>query len=395
MRKFLGLLFALVVMLTGVQSWAYEPCTFPWGGEYPHGASYTAFATPDATTGKCAQVPLYCHDGVWTGDIASANQTCPTKPQGLTFEFSKTSPQYHQNAIVYPASTSVVVSSGSGLYEYAYETYDAAGTRVWGDFSQLFDGSTSGTGVYQRPLVYLTAERAPATYTVKIRAWNKNEPDRSAYAEAVKAFTVSAWDTPVVSSFTVTPSSIIPNGVSEAVIGGVGVAGGGSELTFEVKLCAPDGFCQFGRYLSGFRWENTAYTLGTMNVFTSGLAKWKPASSALRGDYTLMMRVRVTGAYYLDKWSDYHVVDLKYLSDHCANGEKDGDEIGIDCGGSCAPCPETCEDGILNQGEERADCGGPCSPCPTLNLMGEAIDEAVSTMESEGRTGIIVGLEIL
>lgn len=78
----------------------------------------------------------------------------------------------------------------------------------------------------------------------------------------------------------------------------------------------------------------------------------------------------------------------------CANGEKDGDEIGIDCGGSCGACPETCDDNILNQGEERADCGGPCSPCPTLNLMGESIDGVRDDMETEGRSGIIVGLEI-
>jgi len=37
-------------------------------------------------------------------------------------------------------------------------------------------------------------------------------------------------------------------------------------------------------------------------------------------------------------------------------------EILIDCGGSCSVCP-TCEDGIMNQGEQEVDCGGPCSVC--------------------------------
>ncbi len=47
----------------------------------------------------------------------------------------------------------------------------------------------------------------------------------------------------------------------------------------------------------------------------------------------------------------------------CFNGVQDGDETGVDCGGSCAPCP-TCDDGIQNGGETGVDCGGPdCEPC--------------------------------
>ena len=73
----------------------------------------------------------------------------------------------------------------------------------------------------------------------------------------------------------------------------------------------------------------------------------------------------------------------------CFDGAMNGDETGVDCGGSCQPCPtctdgimngnetdvdcggpdcdacpETCDDGILNNGEEEIDCGGPnCEPC--------------------------------
>lgn len=47
----------------------------------------------------------------------------------------------------------------------------------------------------------------------------------------------------------------------------------------------------------------------------------------------------------------------------CFNGLKDGDETGVDCGGSCAPCA-TCDDGIKNGSETGVDCGGPdCAPC--------------------------------
>ncbi|MFM1876230.1 MAG: hypothetical protein RL266_1967 [Bacteroidota bacterium] len=52
----------------------------------------------------------------------------------------------------------------------------------------------------------------------------------------------------------------------------------------------------------------------------------------------------------------------------CSDGIQNGDEEGIDCGGSaCAACP-TCSDGIQNGDEEDVDCGGSsCSPCPTCS----------------------------
>ncbi len=43
----------------------------------------------------------------------------------------------------------------------------------------------------------------------------------------------------------------------------------------------------------------------------------------------------------------------------CSNQKQDGDETGIDCGGSCGACP-TCDDNVQNQGEGGVDCGGPC-----------------------------------
>jgi hypothetical protein len=44
----------------------------------------------------------------------------------------------------------------------------------------------------------------------------------------------------------------------------------------------------------------------------------------------------------------------------CSNGRLDDDEEGVDCGGAClAPCP-TCDDGIKNGSEAAVDCGGAC-----------------------------------
>ncbi|MBC2843792.1 M43 family zinc metalloprotease [Winogradskyella flava] len=53
----------------------------------------------------------------------------------------------------------------------------------------------------------------------------------------------------------------------------------------------------------------------------------------------------------------------------CTDGIQNGDETGVDCGGSsCAPCvtPPTCDDGIQNGDETGIDCGGSsCAPCST------------------------------
>ena len=49
----------------------------------------------------------------------------------------------------------------------------------------------------------------------------------------------------------------------------------------------------------------------------------------------------------------------------CTDGIQNGDETGVDCGGSeCAACA-TCDDGIQNGDETGVDCGGSaCPACP-------------------------------
>lgn len=50
----------------------------------------------------------------------------------------------------------------------------------------------------------------------------------------------------------------------------------------------------------------------------------------------------------------------------CRNCVQDGDEVGIDCGGTfCGSCADLCDDGIPNGLEELVDCGGVCEACPT------------------------------
>lgn len=49
----------------------------------------------------------------------------------------------------------------------------------------------------------------------------------------------------------------------------------------------------------------------------------------------------------------------------CDDGIWNGDEMGVDCGGSnCAPCPEFCNDNFDNDGDGFIDCeDGDCPPC--------------------------------
>jgi len=43
----------------------------------------------------------------------------------------------------------------------------------------------------------------------------------------------------------------------------------------------------------------------------------------------------------------------------CSDGIQNGTETGVDCGGGCVACP-TCKDGIQNGDETGVDCGGSC-----------------------------------
>ena len=53
----------------------------------------------------------------------------------------------------------------------------------------------------------------------------------------------------------------------------------------------------------------------------------------------------------------------------CTDGIQNGNETGVDCGGSCPPCSNnpTCNDGIKNGNETGVDCGGSCPPCQSNN----------------------------
>ncbi len=81
----------------------------------------------------------------------------------------------------------------------------------------------------------------------------------------------------------------------------------------------------------------------------------------------------------------------------CSDGQRDGDETDIDCGGSCDACADTkkcgvgadcvskscsaercaaasCSDGLQNGKETDVDCGGGCTPCADDKACVQASD---------------------
>ncbi len=86
--------------------------------------------------------------------------------------------------------------------------------------------------------------------------------------------------------------------------------------------------------------------------------------------------------------ADYGITISGVSTPTCNDGIQNGDETGIDCGGSCDPCiPDpTCDDGIQNGDETGIDCGGSCGPCII------AVDGAmVSTSDNQTEITTITG----
>lgn len=83
--------------------------------------------------------------------------------------------------------------------------------------------------------------------------------------------------------------------------------------------------------------------------------------------------------------SPAQVSEQTQTTDRCSNGVLDGDETGIDCGGSCQPCvaAPTCSDNIKNQDEENIDCGGSCLPCVVNTTTG---CDGCAHVDAEGAT---------
>ncbi|KXX70267.1 di-heme oxidoredictase family protein [Flammeovirga sp. SJP92] len=102
---------------------------------------------------------------------------------------------------------------------------------------------------------------------------------------------------------------------------------------------------------------------------------------AANTDYT----IKVQGSNEQEKVTQ---VSQCYFVPTCNDGIQNGDETGVDCGGSsCNDCP-TCEDGIQNGDETGVDCGGAncmscdvvCNGTPNPNATVQKTNESVENL---------------
>ncbi len=112
--------------------------------------------------------------------------------------------------------------------------------------------------------------------------------------------------------------------------------------TIQIDLCLQDDCYTFNIFDSWGDGICCGYGLGSYEIVVNG-------------------DMLVTGGQFGYSQSDSFCVDNNEPS--CDDGEQNGDEEGVDCGGSdCPSCP-TCNDGVQNGNEEGVDCGGDCPDC--------------------------------
>ncbi|MEZ4300195.1 MAG: hypothetical protein R3B70_34935 [Polyangiaceae bacterium] len=130
----------------------------------------------------------------------------------------------------------------------------------------------------------------------------------------------------------------------------------------------------------------------------TGLAgAWLLTSSAVTGCFAERDLTEVVGAGGAPTASCPGELCAAFLRT-CTDGQRDGDETGTDCGGSCARCPDgqpcltgadcqsavctaarcappACDDGARNGAETDVDCGGTCDQgCAAGQRCGENTD---------------------
>ncbi len=80
----------------------------------------------------------------------------------------------------------------------------------------------------------------------------------------------------------------------------------------------------------------------------------------------------------------------------CTDGIQNGDETGVDCGGSCTACEEesTCADGIQNGDETGVDCGGSCAPCEEEPIDGCMAPTSISIADASATSIMLTWTEV-
>jgi hypothetical protein len=122
---------------------------------------------------------------------------------------------------------------------------------------------------------------------------------------------------------------------------------------------------------------------------SDGKAEWNNTFGGSSDDVAYSVQQTSDGGYiiagYTDSfgagYSDVYLIKLK--GDPCSNEIKDGDEIDVDCGGSCPPCV-SCSNRIQDGDEEGLDCGGSCpESCHKLKILAVPLTWVTSQQEFE------------
>ena len=153
--------------------------------------------------------------------------------------------------------------------------------------------------------------------------------------------------------------------------GGSVVASGGTYAsspdgsTLEVSQCLPDG----------------CYTFTIFDSYGDGICcSYGSGSYVVTDEFG---NILASGASFGSSDGGNFCVSGVGPQPTCNDGIQNGDETGIDCGGSCEACA-TCDDGIQNGDETGIDCGGSCAPCET----GPCTYGVVNNATFEGGWGI-------
>ncbi|MEM6696821.1 MAG: T9SS type A sorting domain-containing protein [Bacteroidota bacterium] len=111
----------------------------------------------------------------------------------------------------------------------------------------------------------------------------------------------------------------------------------------------------------------------TARVRQQGTTRWREGTSntnslvasPLKNGRIYEWQVRSNCDGESSDWSPLQNFEAGASEPTCTDGIQNGDEEGVDCGGSnCPACPEpSCDDGIQNGNETGVDCGGDCAPC--------------------------------
>lgn len=117
---------------------------------------------------------------------------------------------------------------------------------------------------------------------------------------------------------------------------------------------------------------NGCYTFAMRDSYGDGIC-----CSYGRGEYNVLVGsdtiVSGNTFEYIDSSSFCLEMSIDSIST-CFDGIMNGDETGIDCGGSCEESCHSCEDGIQNGNETGVDCGGPdCMACEEFTAATEIL----------------------